>query len=162
MGGGECGNERIRPGLLLVIYSHSLKPVINLFLLPRPSPFSLSSICDVGTRQCSLPTTRNRSITSRVLYTDPRVQIDSTWSPCGVHLEFIWSPSGVHLESLPFNLEYFRSPHGVHVESSGLHINKWSLSRHHFKSIWSPSGVDLESIWSSSGVHLESPFYLNN
>jgi hypothetical protein len=38
--------------------------------------------------------------------------MESTWSLCGVHMEFkwsMWSPHGVHLEST-------WSPHGVHME----------------------------------------------
>jgi hypothetical protein len=57
----------------------------------------------------------------RALYTEPRVLLDSCWSPSAVHQESTWSPTGVHQE-------FTRSPTGVHQEFTR-----------------SPTGVQLES-----------------
>jgi len=68
--------------------------------------------------------------TTRALYTEPRVLLDSCWSPSTVQKESTWSPSGVDQESI-------RSPSRVHSESM------WSL---HSESIRSPTGVYMDSV----------------
>ena len=43
----------------------------------------------------------------------PGFQVESTWTPHGLHMESTWTPHGIHMEST-------WNPHGIHMDS------KWS------------------------------------
>src|SRR6266567_1381051 len=75
--------------------------------------------------------------------------MESTWSPCGVHVESIWNPSSFHVESM-----------------WTFHHSMWNLaipSSFHVESRWNGdpkmSGItaktySMESTWSLHGVYM--------